>query len=71
MTSPRRASGKRRAAVVALPARSAEPLLLAPFSTRLPPELLRRLRLAAPRLELRMGEITAAALDAFLSERGH
>jgi hypothetical protein len=33
--------------------------------------LLRRLRLAAPRLELRMGEITAAALDAYLRERGH
>ena len=65
------ASAKRRSAVVPMPARPAEPILLAPFSTRLPPELLRRLRLAAPRLELRIGEITAAALDAFLSERGH
>lgn len=71
MRAARRASEKRRTAVVPLPTRSAEPLLLAPFSTRLPPELLRRLRLAAPRLELRMGEITAAALEAFLSERGH
>ncbi|MGH3004767.1 MAG: hypothetical protein ACRDOS_02475 [Gaiellaceae bacterium] len=71
MRTARRASEKRGPAVVPLRARSAEPLLLAPFSTRLPPELLQRLRLAAPRLELRMGEITAAALDAFLSERGH
>ncbi|MGH3006529.1 MAG: hypothetical protein ACRDOS_11660 [Gaiellaceae bacterium] len=54
-----------------MPARRAEPVLLAPFSTRLPPELLRRLRVAAPGLEMRIGEITAAALDAFLSERRH
>jgi hypothetical protein len=71
VSAARRASEKRRPAVVPLPARSAGPLLLAPFSTRLPPEVLRRLRLAAPRLEMRMGEITAAALEAFLSRRGH
>ena len=71
MRTPRGASAKRRSAVVPMPARPAEPLLLAPFSTRLPPELLRRLRIASPRLESRIGEITAAALDAFLSERGH
>ncbi len=45
-------------------------MVLAPFSTRLPPELLRRLRVAAPQMELRIGEIMAAALDAYLRERG-
>ncbi len=44
--------------------------VLAPFSTRLPPSLVERLRLAAPRLGMRQGEITAAALDAFLHQRG-
>lgn len=71
MRSAGGASAKRRPAVVSMPVRPAEPLQLAPFSTRLPPELLRRLRIAAPRLESRIGEITAAALDAFLRERGH
>lgn len=46
------------------------PLVLAQFSTRLPPELLERLRLAAPQLDLRQSDITAAALDAFLRRRG-
>ena len=45
-------------------------LVLAPFSTRLPPELLDRLRTAAPQLQLRQGEITAAAIDRFLKEHG-
>jgi hypothetical protein len=49
---------------------SASPLVLAPFSTRLPPELLERLRVAAPQLGLRQGEITAAAIDRFLKESG-
>jgi hypothetical protein len=51
-------------------ARPAGPVVLAPFSTRLPPELLDRLRVAAPQLGLHQGEITAAALDVFLSEEG-
>jgi hypothetical protein len=46
------------------------PLVLARFSTRLPAELLERLRVAAPQLELRQSDITAAALDAFLRRRG-
>lgn len=46
------------------------PLVLAQFSTRLPPELLERLRVAAPQLDLRQSDITAAALDAFLRGRG-
>jgi hypothetical protein len=44
--------------------------VLAPFSTRLPPELLERLRIAAPQLGLRQGEIAATAIDRFLSEYG-
>jgi hypothetical protein len=52
--------------------RSASPprLVLAPFSTRLPPVLLERLRFAAPQLGLRQGEITAAAIDRLLKEHG-
>ena len=46
------------------------PLVLAQFSTRLPPALLERLRVAAPQLDLRQSDITAAALDAFLRRRG-
>jgi hypothetical protein len=45
-------------------------VVLAPFSTRLPPEILERLRAAAPRLGLRQYEIAAAALDHFLAEEG-
>jgi hypothetical protein len=51
-------------------ARLAGPLVLAPFSTRLPPDLLDRLRIAAPQLGLRQGEIAAAALDSFLTAEG-
>jgi hypothetical protein len=51
-------------------ARPAGPVVLAPFSTRLPPDLLDRLRVAAPQLGLRQGEIAAAALDVFLTEEG-
>jgi hypothetical protein len=43
-------------------------LVLAPFSTRLPPTLLARLRQAASRLRLREGEIVGAALDRYLRE---
>lgn len=46
------------------------PLILAQFSTRLPPELLGRLRIAAPQLGLRQSDITATALDEFLRRRG-
>lgn len=51
-------------------AQLAGPLVLAPFSTRLPPDLLDRLRIAAPQLGLRQGEIAAAALDSFLTAEG-
>jgi hypothetical protein len=51
-------------------ARVAQPVGLAPFSTRLPPEIVDRLRVAAPQLGLRQGEIAAAALDRFLAEEG-
>jgi hypothetical protein len=44
--------------------------VLAPFSTRLPPELLDRLLIATTRLELRQGEIAAVAIDRFLIECG-
>jgi hypothetical protein len=44
--------------------------VLAPFSTRLPPELLDRLRIAAPQLGVHQGEIAAAAIDRFLTEYG-
>jgi hypothetical protein len=50
--------------------RSARPIVLAPFSTRLPPDVLDRLRVAAVQLGLRQGEITAAALDIFLTAEG-
>ena len=50
--------------------RPARPVVLAQFSTRLPPELLDRLRIAAPQLGLHQGEIAAAALDIFLTEEG-
>jgi hypothetical protein len=70
VTTTAEASAKRRSRIVAMPARTSEPVLLAPFSTRLPPELLRRLRVAAPQLDRRIGAIAADALDAYLRERG-
>jgi hypothetical protein len=48
----------------------ARPVVLAQFSTRLPPDLLDRLRIAAPQLSLCQGEIAAVALDIFLTEEG-
>jgi hypothetical protein len=45
--------------------------VLAPFSTRLPPELIERLRIAAPQIGMRQGEIAAAAIDRFLRDHGH
>jgi hypothetical protein len=41
-----------------------------PFSTRLPPDLLDRLRVAAPQLGARQADITAVALDRFLAQEG-
>lgn len=70
MTEARGLTAKRGSRVVPMRARPVEPVLLAPFSTRLPPELLRRLRVGAPQLELQIGEIAAAAIDAYLRERG-
>jgi hypothetical protein len=46
------------------------PVVLAQFSTRLPSELLERLRIAAPQLGLRQSEITTAALQNFLAREG-
>ena len=46
------------------------PVVLAPVSSKLPPDLLDRLRIAAPQLGLRQGEIAAAALHLFLTEEG-
>lgn len=45
--------------------------VLAPFSTRLPPDLIERLRIAAPQIGMRQGEITATAIDRFLRDHGH
>jgi len=45
--------------------------VLAPFSTRLPPALIERLRIAAPQIGMRQGEIAARALDRFLRDHGH
>ncbi len=63
-----RKSGARFARAAQLP--RAAPIVLTPFSTRLPPDLLERLRVAAPQLELRQGDITAIALDGFLRKHG-
>lgn len=46
------------------------PTVLAQFSTRLPPELLERLRVAAPQLGLRQSDITTSALHEFLQREG-
>ena len=54
----------------AAPAAVAGVAALAPFSTRLPPDLIERLRIAAPQLGLRQGEIAAAAIEGFLRDRG-
>jgi len=49
---------------------SEQAVVLVPFSTRLPPDVLNRLRVAAPQLGLRQGDITAEALDDFLTQEG-
>jgi len=46
------------------------PVILAQFSTRLAPELLRRLRVAAPQLGMRQSDIAAVAIDGYLREHG-
>ena len=46
------------------------PLILVQFSTRLAPELLSRLRVAAPQLGMRQSDIAAAAIDGYLRRRG-
>ena len=46
------------------------PLVLSQFSTRLPPNLLERLRVAAPQLGMRQSDIAATALDEFLRGQG-
>jgi hypothetical protein len=45
-------------------------LILAQFSTRLPPELLERLRIAAPQLRMRQSDIATVALDEYLRRYG-
>jgi hypothetical protein len=49
---------------------SRTPVVLEQFSTRLPPELLQRLRVAAPQLGVRQSDITAAALGDYLAREG-
>jgi hypothetical protein len=51
--------------------RTSETDVLAPFSTRLPSLLIERLRIAAPQLGMRQGEIAARAIDRFLHDHGH
>lgn len=66
-------SSKRGIAVNAKPTRPTESrsaLVLEQFSTRLPPDVLARLRVAAPQLELRQSDIAATAIDRFLRRRG-
>lgn len=41
------------------------------FSTRLPPDLVRRLQIAAPQLQLRQAEIAARAIDDWLTRHHH
>ena len=46
------------------------PVVLVQFSTRLAPELLGRLRVAAPQLGMRQSDIAAAAIDGYLRRHG-
>jgi hypothetical protein len=45
-------------------------VVLEQFSTRLPTDVLARLRVAAPQLGLRQSEIAASAIDRYLKRRG-
>jgi hypothetical protein len=47
------------------------PEVLAPFSTRLPPDVIERLCIAARQIGMRQGEIAATAIDRFLRTHGH
>ena len=49
---------------------SAAHVVLADFSTLLPPEVLERLWIAAPQLGRRQSDITATALQAFAAPEG-
>lgn len=51
-------------------AEARSPVVLEQFSTRLPPDVLARLRVAAPQLGLRQSDIAATAIDRFLRRRG-
>ena len=64
-TKNRRASARAHQTVEV----GAQPIL-AQFSTRLPPELLERLRIAAPQLGVRQSDIAAVALDEYLRRYG-
>ena len=46
------------------------PVVLVQFSTRLAPELLSRLRVAAPQLGMRQADIAAEAIDGYLRRHG-
>ena len=46
------------------------PVVLVQFSTRLAPELLSRLRVAAPQLGMRQSDIAAEAIDGYLRRHG-
>lgn len=59
---------QRKRPTVSVEARAA--VVLEQFSTRLPPDVLARLRVAAPQLGLRQSDITATAIDRFLRRRG-
>jgi predicted DNA-binding protein len=50
--------------------RRSSSVVLEQFSTRLPPEVLTRLRVAAPQLGLRQSEIAATAIDRYLKRLG-
>jgi hypothetical protein len=50
--------------------RRSSSVVLEQFSTRLPPAVLARLRVAAPQLGLRQSEIAATAIDRYLKRRG-
>lgn len=67
MTSNQRAIQRKRP-TVSVEATAA--VVLEQFSTRLPPDVLARLRVAAPQLGLRQSDITATAIDRFLRRRG-
>jgi len=64
-TKDRRGSGYADATVG-----TGAPVILVQFSTRLAPELLSRLRVAAPQLGMRQSDIAAAAIDRYLRRHG-